>query len=65
MTLENLQLVHVKLPADLYDRLESYWHDKRLPSRSEAIRQAIEEMVDRNARATKAGASSRQERKTR
>lgn len=46
MATDLLQLVHVKLPADLYDKLETYWHDRRLPSRSEAIRQAIELLVD-------------------
>lgn len=45
-----LQLVHVKLPASLYHRLESYWHDLRLPSRSVAIRKAIERMLDENDR---------------
>lgn len=46
MPTDLLQLVHVKLPPDLYDKLESYWHDRRLPSRSAAIRLAIELLVD-------------------
>ena len=31
---ELMKALHVKLPASLYDRLEDYWHERRLPSRS-------------------------------
>ena len=46
-----LRLASAKIPVKLYQRLDRYWHDKRLPSRSVAIRQAIEEMLDRDAEA--------------
>jgi metal-responsive CopG/Arc/MetJ family transcriptional regulator len=47
---ELMKALHVKLPASLYDRLEDYWHERRLPSRSGAVRQFIEEALDRAAR---------------
>jgi metal-responsive CopG/Arc/MetJ family transcriptional regulator len=35
-------LLHVKLPDELLQRIGEYWHERRLPSRSEAIRELLE-----------------------
>ena len=39
-------LLHVKLEDALYERIVEYWHDRRLPSRSEAIRELLEAALD-------------------
>lgn len=46
---EHLMALHVKLPASLYARLDAYWHDRRLPSRTAAVRQFIERCLDEAA----------------
>lgn len=36
----------VSLPAKLAERLDDYWHNNRLLSRSEAIRELLEAALD-------------------
>ena len=43
---DDLIHLHVKLPSALYERLETYWHAHRLPSRSVAVREALERLLD-------------------
>ena len=42
----DLRLAGAKIPADLYQRLDAYWHRHQLPSRSVAIRRAIEWLIE-------------------
>lgn len=47
---DELIMVAAKIPAKLYERLDRYWHAKRLPTRSAAIREAIERLVEQDKR---------------
>jgi metal-responsive CopG/Arc/MetJ family transcriptional regulator len=40
--------IGAKIPAELYDRLDRYWHQHRLPSRSYAIVRALEWLIEDN-----------------
>lgn len=44
-----LRLVAAKIPVELYEQLDQFWHDNRLPSRSLALRLAIELLVQGRA----------------
>jgi metal-responsive CopG/Arc/MetJ family transcriptional regulator len=39
-------MLHVKLPDELLQRIVEYWHERRLASRSEAIRELLEAALD-------------------
>ncbi|WP_214797666.1 ribbon-helix-helix domain-containing protein [Exiguobacterium sp. s5] len=42
---KNSQIL-ITLPNEMVERIESYWHDQKLKSRSEAIRTLIENALD-------------------
>lgn len=43
---ENKQIL-VTFPDELVDQIENYWHDNKLKSRSEAIRELVKKGLER------------------
>ena len=37
--------IHVPMPQSLLDVIDSYWHDKKLISRAEAMRQLLKDSL--------------------
>lgn len=37
---KNKQIL-LTLPIELFDKVEQYWHDNKLPNRNEAIRELV------------------------
>ena len=37
--------IHVPMPQSLLDVIDSYWHDKKLISRAEAMRQLLKDAL--------------------
>lgn len=37
----------LRLPRGLWDRIDAYWHDERLPSRTAAVRALIERGLEK------------------
>lgn len=46
MSEDHTVVMHVRMPRSLYARLEDYWHDRRLPSRSVGVRLLVEQALD-------------------